>query len=153
MARGAPFVLNEKAIIGVVESAFRLIANGGSNPGAAINRSIQALLIEIWRVKTLKKDHVWMLTARWSSATGVPDGRDALRSVDAIIPQKSAEIGEVGFKGIEKWKRFRCANVICISPEAEGVAVMRDREVVDQLESGFPVEIGITTVNARGEGI
>ena len=67
-----------------------------------------------------------MLAASWTSASGVPRGRDALGSVDAIIPQKSAEIGEVGFKRIEQWKRFRGANVIGISPEAEGMAVMGD---------------------------
>ena len=73
MARGAPFILNEKAIVGVVESAFRLIANGGSNPCAGVNRRIQALLIEIWCLKALKKDHVRMLAASWTSTARIPN--------------------------------------------------------------------------------
>src|ERR1700730_3467144 len=59
-ARGTPFVLNEKAIIRVVESAFRLIADCRRNLCPAINRRIQALLIEIGRLESLKKDYVWV---------------------------------------------------------------------------------------------
>src|SRR6266481_1739868 len=79
-ARRAPFILKEEAVIGVVERAFRLIANRGRKVTALIDSNAfrDALLVEIGCLKAFKKDHVGMLAASGTRAAGIARGRDAL---------------------------------------------------------------------------
>ncbi len=62
-ARRAPLVLNEEAVIGVVEIAFRLVADCRSEARPAINSSIQVWLCEGGCLKAFEKDYTRMLPA------------------------------------------------------------------------------------------
>src|SRR5260370_2647595 len=107
-ARRTPFVLKEEAIIGVVERTFGFVANTWRVASSSVNSGVEMRFGErLWccrLVNTLQEYDEWVLAAGRTGAAGIPGGRDALCTVDAIISQKSAEICKVGFKGIEEGK-------------------------------------------------
>src|ERR1700683_5159185 len=110
---GAEFFLDEEAFVSVMDEAGGLVVDGSGNAAALINRSVEARLSEIvGLIEALKEDDEGMGA----------DRRGGTGGDDAVVAEESAEIGEVGFKGIEKRKGFLGADEIEIAAEGNSVA-------------------------------
>src|SRR5260370_26341111 len=94
-----------------------------------------------------------MLATGRARPARVVSRRNTLRACLPVVPEIRSQTAEVRFKGVEQGERCGRADEIIVAAKAEGVAVMRDRKIVDQLKAGFTVEIRVTAVHAGGEGI
>src|ERR1700687_2610167 len=155
-AGGAPFVLNVETVVRVVHLALRGIADGGRKARPCVDRSIQALLVEIRSLKTLEEDHIGMLAASRSGTTGIGRRRHTLRAYAArrsVISQKCTQAREIRLEWIEQRKRFRGVHKIEVATETDGVAVKAARHIVNDLKARLAVKIRIAAIDSRGERI
>src|SRR5579872_240540 len=155
-ARGTPLILNEEAIVRVVQCALGLITNGRREARALVHRRIQALFVEIRGLETLKENDVGMLAPGWPRTTGIPGSRDALRpdtTRRAVIAQKSAQTGEICLKRIEKREGLRRLHEIEIAAKTDGVLVKAARYIVHEFKARLAVKIWIAAVHTDRERI
>src|SRR4029077_6796302 len=139
-----------------VQGALGLVADGRREACALEDRSVQAFFVEIRRLEALKENHVGMLTASWAGTTGIPWSRDTLRAAPAggtVVPQESAEAGEVRLEGIEEREGFRGFHEIEIAAKTDGVLVEAASDVVHQLKARLAVKFWIAAVHSDSEGI
>ena len=61
----APFILNEKTVVGVIERTLGLIANIAGNVAALVDRGIECRFQEIRCLETLEEDHVGRTLKAW----------------------------------------------------------------------------------------
>ncbi|OLE74874.1 hypothetical protein AUG19_07375 [archaeon 13_1_20CM_2_54_9] len=63
------------------------------------------------------------------------------------------DAAKIAFEGIEERKGFGGVDEIVIAAKADGMAVAAKRNIVDQFEARFTIEIRIAPVYPRREGV
>src|SRR5713101_6480848 len=130
MVGGPPLVLNEKAVVSVIERTLRLISNVAGNVAALIDRGIECRLQEIRCLEALEEDYVG---SALHACNAVSEGKDAILNT-----------AKVCFERIEERERLGGRDKVRISAELDRVATLHPGQIVHHFSPVLLVHVGIS---------
>ena len=119
----------------MIQSSFRLIADGGRNPPPLENSRIKRRFRKTRGLEAFEEQH---------------KGGACLQAKRTLGAKYASKIP---FKGIKERERFRGFNKIVVSAEADRVLVVAVCHIVHQLKPRLPVKVWIASVDSRRERI